>query len=72
MVGVLEVMRWVILVRESSNHRSSEFGVGRAGRAVSVRSLSRGEMRSQSVSFQLRPLGGGFRSGVERMIERAV
>ena len=33
---------------------------------------SRGEMWSQSVYFQFRPLGGGFRSGVERMIVRAV
>jgi len=72
LVGVLEVMRCVILARESSNHRSSEIGVGRAGGAASVRLVSKGEMWSQSVSFQLRPLGGGFRSGVERTIERAV
>jgi len=44
LVGVLEVMRCVILEREPSNQRSSEFGVGRAGGAVSVRSVSRGEM----------------------------
>jgi len=69
---VLELMRCVILARESSNHRWSEFGVGRGGGAASVTSASRGEMWSQSVNFQFRPLGGGFRSGVERMIERAV
>ena len=72
MVGVLEVMRCVILARQSSNHRSSECGVGREGGVASVRSASNGEMRSQSVYFQLRPLGGGFRSRVERMIVRGV
>ena len=45
MVGVLEVMRCVILARQSSNNRSSECGVGRAGGVASVRSASSGEMR---------------------------
>ena len=69
---MLQVMRYVTLARQSSNHRSSEFGVGRAGGAASVRSASRGEMCSKSVNVQFRPLGGGCRSGVERMIVRVV
>jgi len=44
LVGVLEVMRCVILARQSSNQRSSECGVGRAGGVDSVRSASSGEM----------------------------
>ena len=47
------------------------YGVGRAGGAASIRSARRGEMRSQSVLFQFRPLWGGFRSGVEKTIDRA-
>ena len=72
MVVVLEVMRCVILARLSSNQRSSVCGVGRAGGAVSDKSASRGETWSQSVYLQFRPLGGGFKSGVERTIVRAV
>jgi len=71
LVAVLEVRRYVILARRSSNQRSSVLGVGRGGGAASDKPARRGEMRSQSMYFQLRPLGGGFRSGVERMIVRA-
>jgi len=60
------------LARQSSNHRSSESGVGRVEGVASVRSASTREMGSQSLYYQLRPLGGGFRSQVERMIVRAV
>jgi len=62
----------MILARLLSNLRSSVCGVGRAGGALSDKSASRDEMWSQSVYFKFRPLGGGFRSGVERMIVRAV
>jgi len=47
-------------------------GVGRAGRAESSNSARRGAMWSQGVCFQIRRKGGGFKSGVESTIERAV
>ena len=62
----------MILARLSSNQRSCVCGVGRAGGAVSDKSASRGEMWSQSVYFQFRPLGRGFRCGVEKVIVRVV
>jgi len=71
LVGVLEVRRCLILARQLSNQRSTIRGVGRAGWAASEKPASRGEMWSQSVYFQFRLLGGGFRSGVERMMVRA-
>ena len=47
-------------------------GVGRAVGAASSISARRGEMWSQSLYFQFRPLGGDFKSGVESRIERAM
>jgi len=72
LVGVLKVMRCVILARVSSNQRSSVRALGRAWGATSDKSAKRGDMGSQSVYFQFRPLDRGFRSGVERKIVRAV
>jgi len=70
--SVLEVIRCVILARELSNPRSRLCGVVRAGGVASSNPARRGEMWSRSVYFQFRPLGGGFRSGVESTIERAM
>jgi len=69
---VLEEIRHVILARLLLNHRSMVCEVGRTGGAARVILARRGEMLSQSVYLDLRPLGGGFRSGVESIIERAV
>ena len=65
----MEVIRCVLLARLLSNQRSRVCGVGRAGGAVRVISARRGEMWTQSVYLQLRPLGGGFRSRVESVIQ---